>query len=94
MVGGLFSTMRVSLQDQVEGRFSCILKHVLLVFFKPNGLSFLLGVHLKGGNHGDFFMKIGMGCLIQDMKAHQGCNSVKGSAGIKCCIKCTKYLQH
>lgn len=84
-----FGYMRTSREAEVEGHLSHMLARMLHVFFSPVTFSFLVGVRLRGQTQQqEFTMVLKNGPTIQDMKAHQHINAVRGSAGLKCCIKC------
>ena len=83
--------MRMATEGEIDGELSCVLKHMLHKFFNPDGFNLSVGMRLPGP-FGDYYITLQCGAMIQDMKAHQHANAIKGSAGTKCCAKCKNVL--
>ena len=83
--------MKTVHQHRVLGDLSCVVKHVLRLFFSPDGFNLSVGMRIPlrvYGRQEDTIIQVENGPMIQDLKAHQHTNDTKGPAGTKCCLKC------
>jgi hypothetical protein len=90
----VFGIVRTKVVAEIDGYMSCLMKHVLLVFFPERGPSFLDGVVLLFvDGHSQIVIAVFEG-FLGDEKGLKELMDLKGSAGMVPCITCPYARQH
>lgn len=89
----VFGYLPMKIQKKLPAGLSSLTRIVLRYFFSQSWFNFHLGLRLPIGATGEVFHFIAtLACTLQDGKAMQASNLVKGAAGHKCCQECKNIM--
>ena len=87
----VFSIIRTSILDDIEGGLGRLMRMMLRVFFGAVGSSFATGVHMCSPRGGYVLTAVFAGFLA-DLLGHKELTEWKGFNGVYCCLTCGNVL--
>ena len=88
----IFSILRESIIQEIEGGLGRIMRILLRTFFfNPDGHSFLRGVHINCPS-GDFAVTGVFAGFLADLLGHKELTEWKGTGGTLCCLTCHNVI--